>query len=57
MNVELLTKQYCTWRIYESYGAWCAENEYGSTIWALSYDELVKLFKDFGAEVKESGDI
>ena len=49
-----MNKKHCIWKIYGSYGAWCAENEYGRTIWALSYEELVKLFKDFGGKVKEN---
>lgn len=39
------------WEIFESYGAWCAQNMFGNTIWALTYDDLVNLFKDCGAVV------
>ena len=30
--------------IYQAYGAWVAEDNYGNTIWARSRDELLRLF-------------
>lgn len=30
--------------IYQAYGAWVAEDNYGNTIWALSRSELLRLF-------------
>lgn len=29
--------------IYQAYGAWVAEDNYGNTIWARSRDELICL--------------
>ena len=32
------------WTVSEMYGAWCAENAFGFTIWARTYEELKALF-------------
>lgn len=29
------------WIITNIYGAWCAENEFGYTVWALSKNQLI----------------
>lgn len=29
------------WIIYEAYGAWCADNGFGDTIWSLNENELI----------------
>lgn len=35
------------WTVYNIYGVWCAENNFGSTIWALTEDELISYLNLF----------
>ena len=35
-------------RIYEAYGAWIADNGFGTTIWAQTREELMGLFNHIG---------